>query len=413
MARRTTTTTTKTRRISEAEQKKRRVFVSGVGLVSPVTAERLKRERATATTTTPSPSRARAESQTQRARELQRVERQRREAKGTFVAGRGFDTTEQPIQVPQGGLSDRERAELAGGRAGARGELGTPVLDPITGEITPSPEEQRRREQEAGRVFLEEQGFFDLTRPERVELDIEREGFPEELPVLGPLAIASSNIFRTSENLYNIFLKGIIGLDFSDVKKEDIDNLLSDPETARAVSLQAIQQAELEKGTSESEKFGALVESIPVAGPLASKYAGAMLETPAQNVVTILKQLKTDRTRTLQIQQRVKSGEITPQQAWEIILDIEEDTFEGEQRVHQLSSESAVLIADGDTLNLIESKFLQNKEAIFLTKNTIANEFIGEATRVQGMSDSQIAMELNQLTAEEGGVDEEREIVFG
>ncbi len=231
--------------------------------------------------------------------------------------------------------------------------------------------EEVKKEREAGEAFLEEKGFAEEKLPERVELDIEREGV-EKLPVLGPQIAASSTVGEQTiiGKVSRAFLKKQL--------PEEKQPLLLTPETEREIALQAIQIEEVKRGTSSSEKFGALTESL-ILVPI-NKWIGGSYEAPAANVVTVTKSIKELRGTVLKDYEAVRANLVDPYVAYEAILTAEEDIYRLEQRIKNLSNESRELIADADALNLIEDKILRAKKVIYYAKQAAATQLRGEPT---------------------------------
>ena len=275
----------------------------------------------------------------------------------------------EPIKKPPqvtAGLTPADQLELATSRAKQAGEIGAPVLTPA-GDIVPSAEQRAVREQlgqaQKGGAFLEEAGFAEEKIPEKVELGMEREGILETAPIFGP-----------GSKAWEIAMKELLNVDVDKLP------LLQNPETAREFVLQEIQRKEIEVGTSGSENFGALVESLPLIGPKLGKYVGELLETPSANVDSVVTNIKDSRGRVLKSYEAVRAGLVDPYVAYQSILDEEEEMFRLEQRIKNLANESAELIADADKLNLIENKILRAKQVIFFAKQAAAIAVKGEPT---------------------------------
>lgn len=235
-----------------------------------------------------------------------------------------------------------------------------------------SPEEKAK--EEAGQAFLEEVGFAEEKLPEAVELEEERKGV-EKLPIIGPTIKAGRGVSGREENIFASYYNNVFH------PKEKVSQaLLQNPETARELVLQEIQKKEAKKSTSGSEKFGAYIESIPLLGPLAGKWAGEMLETPSANVDTVLRNIKESRGRILKKYEAIRANLFDPVLGYQNILDEEENLYLLEQRIKNLAVESAILIADADKLNVIEGKILRAKEVAFFAKQAAAIQIRGEPT---------------------------------
>ena len=260
---------------------------------------------------------------------------------------------------------------------------------------TPEQKEEETKIKE-GEKFLEEKEFDKERLPERVELDIEREGAVAGLPVLGPISVAGGNALRDllTPNVKDPKLKDLVPVR---------DTLIQNPETQRQIALQKVQQKEVEIGTTASENFGAFVESIPVAGPLVSKWVGGTIESPHENTNTAVKELKDERGRANKIAEKVLTGRFgsTPFEAYDQIEDIEDNIYRLEQRIKNLSIQSPELVADADQLNVIETKILRSKEAVSTAKSSVAEAIRNPA--LIGTADANTLL----LSLMRGGEDEE------
>jgi len=207
---------------------------------------------------------------------------------------------------------------------------------------TPTPTEVERQ-----RLLAEEQ-------PERRELDPNRQ-LGEQVPVLGGSVTAGR----------------IIGEDIKDALGLQVRERLVSPEELRSVALTKIEEQQIEKGVTASEKFGAFVEGIPIAGSIASKFAGGLIETPSGNVRTILKELRTEKTRATNIESQVRQGILPVSTATDQISDIELNIQRLESRIKLLVANSPELKFNSDEVNQIETRILQARERIFQAKINI------------------------------------------
>lgn len=242
----------------------------------------------------------------------------------------------------------------------------------------PSEEEIVRREK--AKEFIEEKGIFKETLPERTELDIPEPTAIEKIPVIGAGISAITQVIMNT---------------FPSLDSEEVQTLIQNPETAREMALQAIQQDVINEGTTASEKFGAVIESIPIIGSLVGKYASGLIEDPKGNVDTLLTEIQSERERASVLAEKAMTGKLgDPFIAVEQIEDIENNVYRLEQRIKLLSEESAQLIANADQLNRIEEVILRTKERIFIAKQAAAGGTIAPAT------ESNIFLSLQELGEE-------------
>ena len=262
------------------------------------------------------------------------------------------------------------------------------------GERGMVPVEQRERERE-GVEFLKEKGIFEEELPERVELDLpERKGW-EAIPAAGP-GIGVLKDISNRRALGRMDERMIEGLPvnkemFGLLKNSELEPLIQNPQTARELALQEIQKEVIKQGTTASENFGAFVEGIPLVGKAAASWTKT-IETPGENVETILSELDSERERASVLAEKAFTGKLgDPSIAIEQIEKIEENVIKLETRIQVLSRESASLRANSDQINKIEEKILRTKERIFIAKQAAAGGIIAPAT------DSNIFLTLKNL----------------
>lgn len=295
----------------------------------------------------------------------------------------------EPVSIPQVPSGVQPAQDVAFFKDPKTGETqfagpGAEAERQFLGQPTTAVEEELLGREKVARQFLEERGFFDETIPKIQELDIERKGFIESpgslerLAILGPGAKGGARAIT----------------DFLGIAEKELP-LIQDPQTAREFALQQIQIEVIKEGASGSETFGALIEAIPIAGPFVGKYAGALIEDPKSNVDTLLAEIDSERERSATLAEKIMTGKSgDPFEAFIQIEDIEANLFRLEQRIHILSQQSAVLIADADQINKIEERILRAKERVFQAKQAAAGGLIAPA------SDTNIFLTLKRLQDE-------------
>ena len=228
---------------------------------------------------------------------------------------------------------------------------------------------------------LAEQGFFDIKEPERTELDIPEEenrvlGGVQNLPVVGPAISAMAFIIADT---------------LGDKTTFPVETLIQDPVTAREIALQEIQKEVIKQGIKDSEKFGAIIESIPVAGSLVSRYVSGLIETPSGNVNTIVSEVEKINSMAQNTREKAATGKIDPFIAAERLDVMERDVARLAQKIHLLSLASPELRANADALNKIETVILDAKIRINDAKVSAAGGLVAPAT------DSNIFLTLKEL----------------
>ena len=201
-------------------------------------------------------------------------------------------------------------------------------------------------ETEKARLIAEE-------TPERRELD-PAVGFGETFPIFG----GSVALGRT---LIGEPIKDALGIELS-------QDLKLTPETMRTVALTQIEKEEIERGLTANEKFGAFIEGIPLIGSLANQFAGGLIETPSENTVEVVSNIRKEKRRIANIETNVKMGYLPVSVANEQLGDIENNIQRLESRAKLLISNSPELRFNSDGVNTIETEILLTREKILQGK---------------------------------------------
>jgi hypothetical protein len=265
-------------------------------------------------------------------------------------------------QLRSKGLSRQEATRAAISRGGEGG-----------GDALEAQQFATTRE-EIGVEALEEKGFFETKEPERVQLDIEKRkgvvGFlEEELPILGgALATISAIDAETSRKR----IAQILG-----VKNKAItETLIQDPETAREITLQLIQQDVIDEGLNSSEKFGALIELIPIIGPSVNKYARGLISNPKANVDTLVANINDLGAEATNLGEKGLKIGLKNLFLLDQLNNKEDDIIRMEQRIKLLVETSSILREDPDQVNRIETSILDAKTRIFNNQQIVAQGVI-------------------------------------
>lgn len=235
---------------------------------------------------------------------------------------------------------------------------------------------QQEEIQSKAREFLKsEEGEV---RPQRQELgEVETTAAQDviaSVPIIGPAAAALGNtLLEITEG-------------------EGMETLIQDPETAREIAKQLIQEEVIKEGVSGRESFGALIESIPIAGGLIAKYANGLIETPGGNALTIKTEIAKMGNIATNMREKSVSGKMgDPYNAFKELTQMEDDIAAAEQRIHLLILQSATLQADGDMVNSIETTIKDAKQRIFDAKQSASVGLFATA------SDQSLNLELQEL----------------
>jgi len=203
--------------------------------------------------------------------------------------------------------------------------------------------------------------------PVRRQLDPTRiEG--EETAVIGPLgALIAKQIFKTQADILRTL--DIAGT--GDIKsKEEINEILTAirPEELKTLALTEIEKNEIEKGLTQSEKFGEFVEALNLGG--LSSWAA---EKPSENVQTILRELRTEKTIATNAEIKVKDGTWRRAYGEEVIRTSEQNIQRMESRIKLLVQNSPELKFNSDGVNFIENRILEARQRLFAAKINIAS----------------------------------------
>lgn len=305
-------------------------------------------------------------------------------------------------EIEEGFSARVQRGEIEAPRI-EKGQLsaGSVTREDVAARPNPQLIKQEKEEREQkGKEFLEDEGFFDQTRPEEQDLRIpEREGV-EKLPVVGASLAALKGAVAENPRgkaaigavLGAIPIFGVsLQASFFNAEQTEFETLIQNPETLREVALREIQKEVIAQGITDSERFGSVIESIPVAGGLAAKFA-TTLENPSGNVDTIVAEINDKAQRATNMREKAKSGTLgDPFIAYEQVVQIEKDLAKMEQRIQLLVLGSAKLRANTDEISRIQEALLDAKQRAFDAKQSAAFGIAGTA------SDSNIFLELKEL----------------
>ena len=187
---------------------------------------------------------------------------------------------------------------------------------------------------------------------ERAQLELQTTGQPvrreldptlqtgEDIPVFGPLLIKIRKILGSrpeGRSLLDVISdKEATGEEFFELQ----------PEELKTVALTIIERNEIEKGLTNSEKFGSFVESLSLGG--LSNFAA---EKPSENIQTILRELKTQKTRATNAEIKVKDGTWRQTYGEEVIDEIDNNIQRMESRIKLLLQDSPEFKFDSDGVN--------------------------------------------------------------
>ena len=270
-------------------------------------------------------------------------------------------------------LSLKDRLELARARGLQAGlpeeEMPISMRKKIT---TPEEiEEQKRLDEEQERlkkekpVELEQERIITEERPERRQLD-PLQSPAAQIPVLGGIIEAGTKA------LYDSFKKNIRKKGVETTVTLPSGEAVLSPEVLRNKALTAIEEKVYKEGATASEKFGLIIEGLPIIGGLIGKYGGGLIETPRGNVEQLRKTIKKERTRATKYETWSRTGELKPSVAKEQIEEIERNVQRAESRIKYLIELSPTLQYNTDEIDTIETEILSVREILLESKLRVA-----------------------------------------
>jgi hypothetical protein len=126
----------------------------------------------------------------------------------------------------------------------------------------------------------------------------------------------------------------------------------------RRKTISKIQRKVFEDGVSANEKFGAVIESIPVIGSLVNKFARGLIDTPSGNVDNLVEQLNTVYKQALEQQKYAKLSPEFKDRALSNVDTASQNIEELEAKMKLASIYSAELRSNPDDLELVERKII-------------------------------------------------------
>ncbi len=275
-----------------------------------------------------------------------------------------------PKAEPVKGLSLKDRQELADARAREAGieprllEVGGAFSERVPGEIA-----LRQQETEAQRIEEQQRILQETQAPVRRELDPQRTEL-EKVFVAGPL------LQKISDLLDPDITEGSTAEAFRRLTPEQREAM--SPQDLKTIALSEIERNEIEAGLTQSEQFGSFVESLSLGG--LSNFAA---EKPSENVQTILRRVKTAKTRATNAEIKVKDGTWRQSYGEEVIDGIENDLQSMESRMKMLIQNSPELKFDSDGVNFIEDKIFEARERLFSARINMVSGATQDPSEIQ------------------------------
>lgn len=275
------------------------------------------------------------------------------------AASLGGSATISP-DVRQGQIQEREQALV---RAGV--DVDTPDIQKRAILQQAIPQEVPSNVLSTTEAKLQEAGALDKVGTPRVELDPISEVAGKDLPVIGKsLQVLSGVSPEVKAQL-----------------QERIDNEI-EVRNAREKELNKIKKAAFAEEISASEEMGITIEAIPVVGGLANKYAGSLVETPSENALKLQETINRQRERAVNLVEKTRSGAIEPEDSLMTLQQMQDNMAKMEGRLQNLITQSAILRANADQVNLIEEDIWRAKQVVEFSRQAVA---IDMARKISGI----------------------------
>ena len=275
--------------------------------------------------------------------------KKKKESKPNVAAGEAF--------IQQREQKTSKLAESGQTIVGARRQASQELAAQAEGRQVPVAEAQAARQQ-TGQT-LQQAGAFEQVTPREVPLaPVTPTG---DIAVIGPAAAALAETPGSRIKFEN-------GQFVREAKKtttgEEAFPVPVTAETVREESLRQISKNSFNKGISDAESFGTLIESVPVVGQVARKWASGLIETPSANADNVIGEVSKIGDAASTGQEKVRNGLESPEFGLDRARKMEEDVANLEGRIKLLINTSPILRANTDEVNKIQEEILRSKERI-------------------------------------------------
>ena len=252
----------------------------------------------------------------------------------------------------------------------------------------PTVEEEEEAATQAQVIEEERQALLEQGAPQERSLD-PTVSLLEATPVIG------GTFGAIKDRLQELVLTTVPEGKFKEQFKENLG--IAPPEELRTMALTEIERQEVENGLSASEKFGALIEGIPIVGSLAAQYSGGLIETPSENAAQVKTDLLKEKRRINNIETNVKLGYLPATVARGQIDDIEANVQRLESRLKVLINNSPEMKFNNDLVNTYETEILLTREKIFQARLNILTGAATDPTEIQILQALQRQEQENEL----------------
>ena len=311
---------------------------------------------------------------------------QKRDSRGNCVQDLSKVPKSNIANLPVG---SPERGFFLGGKKVSQEEFNR--LKDVPRRLT----ERGQQEQQQAGVQLEEAGAFEDVTPTRTELSPELE---TDIPfITPPLAAASQTVLPRSVlgilRDKKFFPKLLPPVKTGEEAFPDPET----PETLREAALRQISINQFNEGVTEAERFGAFMETLPGFGFI-DQWVSGVVEAPFGNAEDVLEEIKDIGDQATNAQEKTRSGIMAPAFALKKARDAEERIAFLEGRLKLLVSQSKILLANTDQVNVWEAEILDGKERIDNLRTAASFALTAELTGTGRIvpTDEQMFFELKE-----------------
>lgn len=219
---------------------------------------------------------------------------------------------------------------------------------------------------------LEQAGAFETNVPFRPDLTLDSQSGASSTALGQAGGFSSQSILGIAQKLGKL---GPVEQDFAEAFPQPLDEL-----SLREEALLKIRRKSFTRGLSRAEKFGSMVEAIPIIGGEIGKYVGDLIQDPSSNADFVIKQINVIKEDASTGQEKVRNGLEAPDFGLEQARQMEEDLAELVGRLKLLANSSAVLQANTDQLHAMEQNILAAKKKVARYKEASALGFTADLT---------------------------------
>ncbi len=307
-------------------------------------------------------------------------ERKKRIARTTELIGEREKKTRALMET---GISEKT------GRIQAKGEI----------REREEQEEESRRLKEAAPEVLEEAGAFEEVTPR------ERELAPvtptPDIAVIGP---ALGGIAATTSSLEEGYMKGWVDKQLPGVIEEERAFAIPSHETIREAALREIREASFKEGITQSQSFGAYMETIPFGivpfiGSDIDSFIKGLTDDPFSSAEEAVNHINKIKEAASTGQEKVRNNLEDPDYGLDRARDMEEQLAELSGRMKFYIEISAKLRADPEKVNTIQEQILEAEEKVSRYRNAATFGLTAQLTGTGRIvpTDEQMYFELKRL----------------